>query len=59
MKRFNAVLNDGSYVNVEADRMHMEENALFVWKGQDLVAYIDVSCVLCAHLSERAPVVME
>lgn len=53
MKRFVAQLNDTSFVNVVADRMKLEDNALCIYAGDQLVAYLDTSCVLCAHLSER------
>lgn len=53
MKRFIAILNDQSYVNVPATRMEMVENAIRVWNGDELVAFIDVSVILSAHISER------
>ena len=53
MKRFTAVLNDGGYVSVPATRMELKENAILVWNGDELVAYIDVSVILSSHLSER------
>ena len=53
MKRFIAQLNDNSYVNVPADRMEIEDNAIYVRNGQELVAYLDTSCVLIAHISEK------
>lgn len=52
-KRFNAVLNGDSYVNVAATRMEVKENMLYVWNGDDLVALLDVSIVLSAHISEK------
>ena len=52
-KRFNAVLNGDSYVNVAADRMEIVDNMLYVWNGDDLVALLDVSVILSAHISER------
>lgn len=56
MKRFTAALNDGGYVSVTATRMEKEENAILVWNGDELVAYIDVSVILSAHISERKDV---
>lgn len=56
MKRFTAVLNDQSYVNVPATRMEMVDNAIRVWNGDELVAFIDVSVILSAHISERKDV---
>lgn len=54
MKRFIAILNDQSYVNVPATRMQFEDNAIWVWNGEELVAYIDVGVILSAHISERS-----
>lgn len=53
MKRFIAVLNDCSHINIPATRMEIKDNAIRVWNGDDLVAYIDVGIVLSAHMSER------
>ena len=53
MKRFFAVMNDGSSINVQATRMEKEENSILVWDGNNLVAYIDVSSVIYAHICEK------
>ena len=53
MKRFNAVLNGGTYINVEATRMELVENTILVWNKYELVAVVDISTVLSAHISER------
>lgn len=53
MKRFVAQINDGSYVNINADRMVLEDNALRVYCGGELVAFLDVSCVLTAKMADR------
>ena len=53
MKRFVAVLNDCSFINVPATRMEKEENAILVWNGNDLVAYVDISAIISAHIGER------
>ena len=53
MKRCNIVLNGGSYINVAADRMAMEDNVLYVYDGNSLVAVADISVVLSAHISEK------
>ena len=53
MKRFVATLSDCSYINVPATRMEMSENALLVWDGNDLVAYVEVSAIISAHIGER------
>ena len=54
MKRFIATLNDGSFINIPADSMKLENDALLVSDGNELVAYVDLSCTLCAHISERS-----
>ena len=53
MKRCNIVLNGGSYINVAADRMAMEDHMLYVYDGNSLVAVADISVVLSAHISEK------
>ena len=53
MKRFVAQLNDNSYVNIEADRMVLEDNTIRVFCEGDLVAFLDTSCVLVAKFSEK------
>ena len=53
MKIFVANLNDGSYTNTKADRMELIDNMLHVRDGNNLVAVVDLSTVLAAHISER------
>lgn len=55
MKRFTAAINDGGYISIEATRMDLDENgnAIRAWNGDELVAYIDTSVLLSAHISER------
>lgn len=53
MKRFVATLNDCSFINVQATRMEIVDNAIVVWDGNELVAYVDTSAVISAHLGER------
>ena len=53
MKRFTAQLNDGSFINVEATRMKLAENMVLVYEHDDLVALVDISAVVSAHISER------
>ena len=52
-KRFMASLNGGAYVNLPATHMVMNDNMLYVWNGEDLVALLDVSVILSAHISEK------
>lgn len=56
IKRFCAQLNDGSYINVVADRMDLKENMLFVYDGPELVALADISVVLSARISDEGRV---
>ena len=56
VKRFTATLNDGSFINVEASKMELEDNAIRVYDGNDLVAFVDTSAVISAHISERGGV---
>ena len=53
MKKFTATMNDGSFINVEATRMELVENMILVYYKTDLVAVVDISTVLQAHISER------
>lgn len=53
MTKFTAQLNDGSYINVQADDMVLEDNCIRVYDKGKLVAFVDVSVILSAHLSER------
>lgn len=53
IKRFCAQLNDGSYINVVADRMELKENMLFVYDGPQLVALADISAVISARIGDE------
>ena len=53
MKKFTATLNDGAYINVEGTKMELEDNAIRVYEGNNLVAFIDTGAVISAHISER------
>lgn len=53
MKRFNACINGGTYINVEATRMELVDNVIRVWNNDELVAVVDISTVMTAHISER------
>ena len=53
MKRFNACINGGTYINVEATRMELVENTILVWNKCELVAVVDISIVMTAHICER------
>lgn len=54
MKRFVCTLNDGSCINVVADKMHLtNETLLCAYRDNKLVAVVDISAVISAHLSEK------
>lgn len=52
MKRFVAELNDGSFININAERMEFVGNFLYAWEGENLVAVIDISVLLMAKLDD-------
>lgn len=53
MKRFTATLNDMSFINTAADRMEVSENMLYVYDGHQLVALVEITAIIVAHISER------
>lgn len=53
MKRFIAILNDASFINVPATRMEINEESIFAYDGNELVAYVDIGFTLSAHISDR------
>ena len=50
--RFCATLNDGSFINIQADRMDVRENMLFVWNGMDLVGLVEMGAIISARIGE-------
>lgn len=54
MKRFSATLNDMSFINTGADRMEVKENMLYVYDGDQLVALVETTVIISAHISERS-----
>lgn len=55
MKMFFAQLNDQSSIHVQADRMVVDDGMIYIYDGDQLVALADVSVVLHAHFSAKAP----
>lgn len=53
MKRFSATLNDMSFINTAADRMEIKDNMLYVYDGNQLVALVETTVIISAHISER------
>lgn len=51
MKMFFAQLADKSYIHVPADRMEVRDNMAYIYDGNRLVAMVDVSMILLAHIS--------
>ena len=52
MKRFFAQLSTHQTINRPADRMELEDNTIRVYDEGELVAFLDVSVVLYAHIYE-------
>lgn len=52
MKRFVALLNDSSYINITADEMKYEGEYVFAYDNGYLVAMLDISVVLTAYIRE-------
>ena len=52
MKKFVAELNDGSFINIYADKMELVGNFLYAWERENLVAVIDISVLLMAKLDD-------
>ena len=53
MKRCTIILSGGSYINVAADRMEKEDDMLYVYDGNSLVAVVEITAVISAHISEK------
>ena len=53
MKRCIITLNGGSYINVAADRMEKEDYMLYAYDGDNLVAAVEITAVISAHISEK------
>lgn len=53
MKKLVANLNDGSFINIPADKMTIEENLIIAKNGEDIVAVIDTAVVLVAYISDK------
>ena len=54
MKRFVATMNDGSFINIQADKMafDQETNMVMVYNGEDFVACAEMSAIIHARISE-------
>ena len=50
MKIFFAHLNDGSTMLKKADRFEIVDDAIHVYSEGELIAYLDLSVVLFAHI---------
>lgn len=55
MTRLIVTLNgaDSSYINISADRIERDADAILAYNGDALVGYFDTGCVLEAHLSSK------
>lgn len=54
MTKFIAQLNGGDYINIRADEMRMESDFVAAYRCGNLVALVDKSVILTAHLSEKS-----
>lgn len=52
MKKFCATLNDMSFINTAADRMEIKDNMLYVYDGDQLVALVEITAIISAHIRE-------
>lgn len=53
MKYFVAQLAEGKHINVPADRMDLQDDTIFAYHWGNLVAIVDKSAVISAHISEK------
>lgn len=53
MKKFVVQLNDGNFINICADKMDFDGTYITAHRGEALVAVLDISAVLRAHMSEK------
>lgn len=53
MTKLVVTLNDGSYINVPADRMEMQGDFLLGWLGKELVAVVELTAIITAKLSRK------
>lgn len=52
MKRFFAQLNTHHTINRPADRMELVDDTIRVYAGDEMVAFLDVSTIIYAHIVE-------
>lgn len=52
MKKFYATLSDGSYINVFADELKLQNDAIQAYSGGHLVAFVDIGCLLYCRLDD-------
>lgn len=50
--RFYAQLNDGGSMNKAADRMEIVNESIRVFRGEQLIAFLDLATVLYAHICD-------
>lgn len=53
MKRLVIKLTDGTFINIEADKLTRDGNLLIASFGDDLKAVVNSDCVQIAYLSEQ------
>lgn len=53
MRKLVVQLNDGSFINIPADRMQYVDNCIIATNAGELVAILDISVVLYVYLSDK------
>lgn len=51
--RFCASLNDGSFINIQANRMEVREKMVWVFWGEILVGLVEITAIISARLEEK------
>ena len=53
MKRLVIKLTDGSYINIEADCIDVQDGILYAWAGEFIVAVARMDFVEICYISEK------
>jgi len=53
MKKLVAKFKDGTYTNIQADLIYIENEKIMGWDGENLVFIADISEVLKCYLTEK------
>ena len=53
MKKFTVQMADNSYLCVNATRMEQVDNMIYAYNGSELVAVVEITAIIEAHISEK------